>query len=133
MNPPHSLIPTNIPDFQAEGFGVAGDGAVPEGFGLAAVLGDVAKLVDLDLAVGVPFARSGGAVQAQKFDQLQPLVTDLDRLEALLAGVELAFPVILLDFAYDPVAEKLVHGDAPAAEHVYVNLRLSINTFAVPF
>ena len=113
---PHSLIPTNIPDFQAEGFGVAGDGAVPEGLGLAAVADDIARLVDLDLAVRVPFARSGGAVQAEKFDQLQPLVTDRDRLEVLLAGIALAFPVILFNLAHNPVAEELVHRDAPAAE-----------------
>ena len=96
--------------------GVAGDGAVPEGFGLAAVTDDIAELVDLDLAVGVPFARGGGAVQAQEFDQFQALVADFDGLEALLAGVELAFPVILFNLAHDPVAEELVHSDAPAAE-----------------
>ncbi len=102
--------------------GVAGDGAVPEGFGLAAVTDDIAELVDLDLTVGVPFARGGGAVQAQELDQLQTIIADLDRLKAFLAGVELAFPVILVDLAHDPVAEELVHSNAPAAEQVLVNL-----------
>lgn len=84
---PHSFIAADVADFQTEGFEVADDGTAPEGFGLVAVLRDIAELIDFDLAVGVPFARGGCTVQAQVLDQFQPLVADFDVLVALFADI----------------------------------------------
>ena len=72
------FITTNIPDLQALRLLFALDGAVPEGFGFLAIANDIAQLVDFDLAVGVPFAFGGGAVQTQEFDQFQTILADLD-------------------------------------------------------
>ena len=79
------------------------------------VADDIAQLVNFDLAVGVPFAFGGGAVQTQEFDQFQTVLADLDGLECLL-GVEHGLLVVLHDLAQHTVADEAVDGDGVAGE-----------------
>ena len=105
---PLRLVAADVADLQAKGLLQRDDAAVPEGLGFGSVLDDIAQLVDLDLLIGVPGAGGCRAIQAEKFDQLQTLVADLDGLIGLLGSVLGCREIEILDLLHHPIAEDTV-------------------------
>lgn len=114
---PHRLVPADIANFQPQGLLVAADRRVPQILRLFAVENDVALLGELDLAVGVPLALGRGAVEAEVFNQLQPVLADEDFLKRLfLRRAHTSLVVELGDLLRHAVADKAVNGNDVALE-----------------